>query len=346
MTDAAPGVAVRTVAGVRRFDPDAGHVLPHEHIWIDLRVWWERDDPWGLHDEPPLERALDEVRRRPQATVRENLVLADWYLAAAELGEAREHGCQLVVDLTVDGLDPRPSIAIKAANLAGLDLVVGVGRYLAEALPPRELDRSVGELVDEWVRRAEEGIDGATVGVIGEIGTGEQLAPPEITSLRAAARTQQATGLAINVHVHPYARTALDALRILDAEGADLGRVAISHCDAMTDTDWLLSLLATGCYVEFDQLGTGPSRLIQDRGYPSDEDRLDLVERLVDAGHADRLLLSHDICMRNSLRRYGGWGYAHLGATLLPRMRDRLGEELAARITAHNPLRLLSYPAI
>jgi phosphotriesterase-related protein len=345
MSDPAAGVPVRTVAGVRRFDPDAGHVLPHEHIWIDLRVWWERDDPWQLHDEPPMEEVRDEVRRQPQATVRENLVLADWYLAAAELDEAREHGCQLVVDLTVDGLDPRPSIAAKAANLAGLDLVVGLGRYLAEALPPHELDRSVDELVDDWVRRAEEGVDGAAVGVIGEIGTGERLAPAEITSLRAAARTQRATGLAINVHVHPYARTALDALRILDAEGADLGRVAISHCDGATDVDWLLSLLDTGCYVEFDQLGTGPSRLIQGRGYPSDDDRLNLVETLADAGHADRLLLSHDICMRNSLRRYGGWGYAHLGETLLPRMRARLGDKLASHITAHNPLRLLSYPA-
>lgn len=343
MTDPTPGVPVRTVAGVRRFEPDAGHVLPHEHIWIDLRVWWERDDPWQLHDEPPLEEVSDEVRRRPQATVRENLVLADWYLAAAELDEARQHGCQLVVDLTVDGLDPRPSVAAKAANLAGLDLVVGVGRYLAEALPPQELDRSVDELVDEWVRRAEEGVDGATVGVIGEIGTGEQLAPGEITSLRAAARTQQATGLAVNVHVHPYARTALDALRILDVEGADLSRVAISHCDGTTDVDWLLSVLETGCYVEFDQLGTGPSRLIQGKGYPSDQDRLDLVQSLADAGHADRLLLSHDICMRNSLRRHGGWGYAHLGETLLPQLRDRIGDELAGRITAHNPLRLLSY---
>jgi phosphotriesterase-related protein len=221
--------------------------------------------------------------------------------------------------------------------------VIGVGRYLAPTFTEAELTASVDELVDRWTEQAETGIDGLLPGVIGEIGTSPELADEEVVSLRAAARVQDRTELPINVHVHPYARRALDVLRILDAEGADLTRVALSHCDGEMDVDWLLGLLRSGCYVEMDQLGTGPERLIQGRGYPSDAERIAGIAALCDNGYADRILLSHDICMRNSLRRFGGHGYAHLGRTFAPQLARAIGQDLAFRITNTNPLAFLHW---
>src|SRR5665647_1041673 len=119
---------VLTTVGRRTFHARAGYVLPHEHILTDLRVYWEGPGLWSDLDEPgqtlgPV--TYDAHRRLPQGTSRENLLLADWYIAAQELAEARDNGCQLVVDLTIDGLSPQPRMAAKSAAMAGLPLVVG-----------------------------------------------------------------------------------------------------------------------------------------------------------------------------------------------------------------------------
>lgn len=336
---------VRTTDGVRDLWPHHGHTLPHEHILLDLRVWWEGPGDWRDLDptgQDLLPETQDAVSRRPQGVTRENLVLADSYLAAKELREARASGCQLLVDLTCQGLHPQPHQARIAAQLAGLDIVLGVGRYLGPTLDKAERHIDAQTLAARWIHQANDGIDGLLPGIIGEIGTSEAITSDEVTSLRAAAWTQQTTGLAINVHVHPYARQALHALQILDNEGADLSRVVISHCDGELDLRWLQRVLDTSCYAEFDQFGTGPHRLIQGRGYPSDHDRIRALAELCDRGYAERLLLSHDICMRSSLRHNGGCGYAHLAEAVAPLLIRTVGEQTVHQLMNVNPLRLLA----
>jgi phosphotriesterase-related protein len=335
---------VRTATGPKTYSAaDPGYVLPHEHVLLDLRVWWTGEGDWRDLDEPgqDLPTMRDAIARAPEGTARENLILSDWYVAAKELRIARENGLDLVVDLTSNGLEPTHGLALRAAKLAQVDLVVTVGRYLAAALTEEQRDLSVDQLVDEWSQQITEGINGLTPGMIGEIGTGREIEPAEETSLRAAARVQQQHGLPVNVHVHPYARTALDALRILSDEGADLSRVAISHCDGDLDAQWLKSVLQTGCYVEMDLFGTGPERLVEGRGFASDDDRIDAIIELSDAGWQDRLLLSHDICHRTDLARYGGPGYGHIGRAIRPRLVAALGESTTQKLLRLNPLTLL-----
>lgn len=334
---------VRTARGTKTLVPSGGHTLPHEHIIVDVRVWWTGEGDWQALDPPGVDPPAlpDEVVRAPEATSRENMVLNDWYVGAKELRLARDSGCQLLVDVTTQGLDPRPDLAVRAADLAGLDVVVSVGRYLDDALSDEDREVPVEELTERWVRQAAKGVAGYVPGMIGEIGTGPVITGPEVISLRAAARAQQATGLPINVHVHPYARKALEALKILADEGADLSRVAVSHCDGELDADWLLRVLETSCYVEMDLFGTGPTRLIQGRGFPSDQDRIRMLHQLCDRGWSHRLLLSQDICHRNSLTRYGGWGYGHIGHSIAPMLAEELGARTAEELLAVNPLRLL-----
>jgi len=334
-----------TTDGEKELDPADGYVLPHEHIIVDLRVWWDGEGSWNELDAPGndvVPERLYDVLHRPQGICRENLVLSDWYLAAKELSFARESGCQLVVDLSTVGLDPVPHLGSKAARLAGVYLTVGTGRYLNDALGSEERGRSVEELVEEWSLALEQGIDGCRVGIIGEIGTGQEIVPEERRSLLAAAQVQKKSGLGINVHVHPYARRGLEALAILDRAGADLSKVALSHLDAEIDVVWLKQILATGCYAEFDLFGTGPFWQIGDRGFSSDEQRMAAVAELCEAGYSEQLLLSHDICMKNSLRRYGGWGYGHLGERVFPVLEERLGKGMLWRLTRINPLEFLA----
>ncbi len=344
-TPAPSSYRVITAHGSKDFSPDTGYVLPHEHILIDMRVYWGGEGtPHDLDDveETMSPELSDELRRWPQRTTRENLVLSDWYMAAEELRLAQNTGCQLVVDLTTTGLSPLPALARKAADLAGLDLVVPVGHYLHGALTAEDRERSVDDLERSWQSIIEQGFDGCAVGIIGEIGTSAEIAEPEQRALHAAARVQQRSGLSINVHLHPYARRGLEALAILEQAGADLSRVALSHCDGDVDVAWLKQLLARGCYVEFDLFGTGPDWHVEGKGFSTDEQRVDALDDLCTAGYSNRLLLSHDICMRNSLRHYGGWGYAYLGQRVFPVLDARLGPAVRRQLTAVNPLDLLA----
>lgn len=339
---------VRTVRGIRAFRPEDGVVLPHEHIIVDSRVWWEGGGDWHDFDDQEVVEATDSARlhSHPQATLRENLLLSDWYLSARELRLAREAGTQLVVDVTVLGSGPNAEIARRAADLAGIELVVSVGRYLDPALPEGEHEVAEDRLVERWLSQIEHGYEGGILpGIIGEIGTSWDITEVEACSLRAAGRVQATTGLPMNIHVHPFAKRAMQAIDIAEASGADPSRIAISHLDCEIDVGQLKTIMARGAYVELDNFGTGRSRFVNGDAYPDDSERLDLIDRLLQAGFADRLLLSHDINHRNSLVTNGGWGYRHIARTVRNALAERFGDATALQLTSRNPLTLLDVGA-
>lgn len=334
---------VRTARGLMEFSPTTGHVLPHEHVIIDSRIWWEGPGEWSDFDDPwVLSRTTwDELAERPQALVRENLLLSDWYLGAKELRLATSHGLKLLVDLTVLGCGPSVDMVVRAADLAGVDIVISVGRYLDPTLTGGEAEIGIAELAERWVRQITEGIDGFLPGIIGEIGTSAEITETERVSLQAAALAGQQTGLSINIHVHPFAKRAAEAIDVIERAGADLSRVAISHLDCEIDAPQLLGLLRRGVYIEMDNFGTSRTRKVAGIGYPNDGERLDLIEALLDEGFGQQLLLSHDINHRNSLRTNGGWGYAHIGKQIIPALIERFGTDTCQLLVAENPLRLL-----
>lgn len=338
-------VLVRTAWGPARMDPENGYCLPHEHVISDLRAWWDGAGDGRTMDvsDPVTSIAnVDPLRRRPHGISRENMVLADWVVAAKELGMAAGGGCQLVVDLTGTGLDPMPSVARRAADAAGLALVIAAGHYLDDAVEESIRGASVDKLLARLLRQVDDGVDGCMVGIIGEIGTSANVTDFERRSLTAAALAQQATGLPVNVHLHPYARRAHEVLDVLSSAGADLTKIALSHCDGEMDLDWLTSMLDRGPYVEFDLFGTGPEWTIAGRGFASDSQRVRMITLLCERGWSSRLLLSHDICTRNALHRFGGWGYDHLQEHIFPLLDDAVGVDVRARLTQRNPLDFLA----
>jgi phosphotriesterase-related protein len=128
--------------------------------------------------------------------------------------------------------------------------------------------------------------------------------------------------------VHPGRDRAAptEIVRLVDAMGADPGRVVMAHLDrTIPDRAGLLELAATGVYLEFDCFG------LESSFYPfdplmatlSDAQRLDQVRWLLDAGFGDRVLLSHDICTKHRLSAYGGHGFGHLLAEVVPWMWQR-----------------------
>ena len=70
------------------------------------------------------------------------------------------------------------------------------------------------------------------------------------------------------------------------------------------------------------------------------------IAALVADGYADRMVLGQDVGVRTRLRRWGGWGYAHLLEHVVPLMREvGIGDGALQSMFVENPARLLAVPA-
>jgi phosphotriesterase-related protein len=95
------------------------------------------------------------------------------------------------------------------------------------------------------------------------------------------------------------------------------------------------ALARRGAYVQFDTIR---------RGSEHDLDvRLAYTRNLVEKGHAQQILLSHDVCLRSHLRAHGGGGYDFLLTDFLPRLQSSgVSAEAIRVITVDNPRRALT----
>jgi phosphotriesterase-related protein len=296
---------------------DLGFTLPHEHTQIAL--WHVRDrwDYWQLTRDEPL--------------------------ILEELAAYRASGGDGIVDLTLDGVGRDPRWLTGLARASGLHVVMGCGWYREAYYPPEtRIDRrSVDDLADDLVREATDGVAGTGVrpGIIGEIGTDK----PWVSALeervhRAAARAARRTGLAITTH-GVLSPVGLDQLRIFEEEGLDPIRIVIGHADSYPHLEHHLAILERGASVQFDFLGM--SFTPQER---HGEDRLvGLLCDLLARGHAERILLSQDVCHDAQLTRHGGNGYTYIARSFLPRLRDAgVSDTEIETMTTTNPRRLLT----
>jgi len=298
-----------------------GITLMHEHLLFSLEAYWSPPPELPEPDIAVAPLSLDTlwwVRQHPVGS-RPNLVQADPALAAAELARFIAAGGGTVVEVSSVGLQRDVRGLREIAERTGVNIVAGTGYYIGASHPPDLADRTVEDVEAEIVRDLTVGVDGTDIraGVIGEIGTSEPLVPTEQLVLRAAARAQRRTGVAMVVHPAPQHRSAAaigEWLDILEAEGAIPGRVVISHLEErLRDRPGDFATLAARGYVlSLDTWGN--DNHYETRGFtiPCDAERIRLLARLVTEGLADHLVLAQDICFRHALTRYGGARYAHL----------------------------------
>lgn len=285
-----------------------GRVLPHEHVFCNTVREYRGD---GL--------------------------LADERLAEEELAVLAD-APTTVVDLTLDEIGRDPEALRRVSVATGVHIVMGCGHYRDPYLDHRDLDRtSVPELTERLAHEIEHGVgeSGVRPGIIGEIGADQRyVSAAEERVLRAAARAHHRTGLTISTHSARWP-VALAQLEILAEEGVDHRRVVVGHSDSVARPGFQLELAKLGCYVEFDAVGTGT---------PHEQRRIvEYVRTLIDEGHLEQILLSHDVFLASHLRANGGPGYAYLFEEFLPRLREAgVGPDELDQITTHNPARALT----
>lgn len=325
---------VQTVLGP--VDPaDLGRVLTHEHLTSLL------PGPWMSAGEGDL---------RVDAAV-------------GALAGLPALGFGTVVDLTsYDILGRDVALLPEMSRRAGLHVVASSSIYLEPFAPRWALDATVDQLAERLVRDHTEGIEGTGVriGIYGEQATGlDEITQQEEKFLRAAARAQRTTGLALNTHT-THGTMALEQVEVLRDEGADLSRVVIGHMDIQPDIDYTREVLRSGVNVAFDTLGkqfwdfvleplpeTRPPGEYAKRAYHRpDSDRLDVLVRLLAEGYVEQVVLSMDLTGVEAYLNtatHGRLGYSYLGAAVLPRLAE-LGvpAEALEQMVRGNPARLLA----
>jgi phosphotriesterase-related protein len=185
---------------------------------------------------------------------KDNLILDDPETAAKELVRFKALGGKTIVEMTNQGISPKPLALREISTKLGLNIIAGCGHYVAQTHPPDVANKSVDQLAEEIIGDIQLGIDGTDVrpGIIGEIGTSHPLFESEKKVLRAAARAHRSTGLAVSVHMAWEGKHGLEVLDILESERMDPARVIIDHMDDMEDMsfEYQKAIAERGAYVE------------------------------------------------------------------------------------------------
>ncbi|MBX3031975.1 MAG: hypothetical protein KF809_17655 [Chloroflexi bacterium] len=332
-------------------DPGAlGLTLTHEHLHIDGTL--------AATDAPPAHAVFDhvmaaEARWNPLAFPA-NLRFTDLDLVCEELEPFVTAGGNAIVDLTPNMFARDPRALATISERSGIHVIMG-GSHYTEPFHPAEVRTSTPEaLAEGFIREIRDGVGdtGIRPGIMGEVGASDPLGPGERVLLRAHAIAAVETGVPISIHQQSWGRSGHEVLDILESEGLSPTRVVMGHVTPVIDDDrYQVSLMDRGTFLGYDFLGIDHSifaygRMPPDpagRFPPNDYDVLVKLKDLISRGYADRVLLSGDNGELVRMRRYGGWGFAHIPLHLVP-LAHALGIEPTTvdSILHDNPRRMLT----
>jgi phosphotriesterase-related protein len=288
---------------------DLGLILPHEHVFVDLRTW----------DQPGYAQAetADVIARM-----------------APEITRARAAGVTALVECSTVGVGRRPDILKAVSEATGFPLLVPTGVYREPWIPDwiqaaseAELrEWMAGELLDE-IRP-----DGVQAGWIKLSAGDDGITECETKVLRAAAAAGVATDAVIGSHTI-RGRVVRDQLQIIEGAGYSPERFIWIHTQAEPDFDLHLEIARRGAWIEYDAIGSDQL---------SDDFFLEHIQRVLDAGLGDRLLLSHDRGWYDPALPGGGTPkpFTYLSETFLPKLRQAgVDEQTIHQLTHLNPFR-------
>jgi phosphotriesterase-related protein len=165
---------------------------------------------------------------------------------------------------------------------------------------------------------------------------------------QAAARVSSEAGIPIITHTQEGTMGPEQA-DLLIASGADPKRINIGHMGGNTDIQYHLNTLSKGVYISFDRFG-----LQNVAGCPMDTTREALIAGLCAAGHADRIMLSHDsiivwlgrpVPSPEAVKLLlGNWNWGHvLKNVVLDLKKMGVSDEQIQLMLVENPRRLFGY---
>ncbi len=287
---------------------ELGRILPHEHVFVDLRTW---DQPgYGEAD------AADVVR-----------------LMAPEIERIRALGVTALVEPSGIGVGRRADLILAVSKATNFPIVVPTGVYREPWMPPWVHDASEDELREWMIGELTGEIEGTGVqaGWIKVSAGDDGITAAEAKVLHAAGAAAAATGATVGSHT-ARGRVALEQLAILEGAGARPDQFIWIHTQMEADTAIHHEFAAQGAWIEYDTIGE-----------PGSDDRyIDLIRRAINAGFERQLLLSHDRGWYDPAQPGGGTPrpYTYLFETFLPKLIDSgIPESTVERLITDNPFR-------
>jgi phosphotriesterase-related protein len=262
--------------------------------------------------------------------------------AVEALAEAKKHGVDTIVDLTVLGLGRDVTLAREVSRESGVNVIVATGVYTYDEVPHYFQHRGADHMADLFVHDITEGIQGTDIkaGIL-KVATDEKgVATGVEMVLRAVARAHRKTGVPISTHTHAATERGLDQQRIFAEEGVDLSRVVIGHSGDTEDVGYLEKLIKAGSTVGMDRFGI-------DSMLPTDK-RVATIVKLCEKGHAANIVLSHDTScyidwfpedlVKQAMPR---WHFLHVSDDVVPALRaSGVPDDQIDLMTTGNPRRI------
>lgn len=289
---------------------DLGVILPHEHVFVDLRTW----------DQPGYGQAQAEDVIR---------------LMSPEIRRAQAAGVTALVDCGPLGVGRRADILKAVSEATHFPIVVPTGVYREPWILPwiHEADEASltawmrGELEDQIV---ENGVGtGVKAGFIKLSAGDDGITEVEAKVLRAAA--QAARGAVIGSHTI-RGRVVRDQLDIIEKAGYTPQRFIWIHTQAEPDFHLHLEMARRGAWIEYDSLGDPEN----------DAQFIQWIQKMLDAGFEDQILLSHDRGWYDPAQPGGGTPkpYTYLTEQFLPRLRSAgVADPTIHKLVCTNPFR-------
>jgi phosphotriesterase-related protein len=287
-------------------------ILAHEHVFVDLRTW----DQEGY----------------AQANAEDVISLM-----APELEAAKAVGVTAIVECSAVGVGRRADILKAVSEATGFPLVVPTGIYREPWVPDWAHAASEEEL-RVWMTRELTGeIEGSSVqaGWIKLSAGDDGLTDSEIKILRAAAGAGAATNTIIGSHTI-QGRVVRDQLDIVEEAGYTPERFIWIHAQIEPDFDLNLEMAQRGAWIEYDAVGSEDS---------DDEFYIERIQRMLDAGFGEQVLLSHDRGWYDPAQPGGGTPrpFTYINEQFLPKLRAAgVDERTIHQLTHVNPFQAFS----
>jgi len=289
---------------------DLGLVLPHEHVFVELG---------------------DEVATHHQDVDPADVVA----VMSPYVEDAMAAGVTAMVECTPEGVGRRVDVLEAVSDATNLPVVAPTGIYREPWVPQWAREASEEDLFEWLLGELTEAAAGAdTRAAWIKVSAGDDgLTAVEEKILRAAARAGAETGALIGSHTVD-ADVVERQLDVVADAGYRPERFLWIHAQAEADVERHLAVAERGAWIEYDWIGDP-----EENPY-----YVDLVERVLEAGLEDRLLLSQDNGWYDPSEPGGGeqTPYTQFTDTFLPALREAVPEETVEALTRDNPYRAFS----
>ena len=297
-----------TTLGPKSAD-EVGMILPHEHVFVDLRTW---DQPGYAEAE-----ASDVIA-----------------LMVPQIKKAQAAGITAMVECSTVGVGRRADLDRAVSEATDFPLAVPTGIYREPWIPDWAHAASEATLADWMLGELQGEIEKSGVQAAWiKLSAGDDgLTVCETKILRAAARAGAATSAVIGSHTI-RGSVVREQLDIIEQAGYTPERFIWIHTQAEPDFELHLEIARRGAWLEYDAIGSDQF---------SDDYFVVQIQRILDAGLGDQLLLSHDRGWYDPAQPNGGipQPYTYLTERLLPKLREAgVGESTIRQLTHTNPFR-------